>query len=161
AAKHKDTGLFCAAVLNAWSRFEKSGDAAKRDAAIAKAQSALTAAWGRAEDKSSAAGTDCAAAFIAASTAGAFIDSASGALVESVNAGLTLSSKDQAKCGAKIAKAAAAKCNALLLAESTYQKQRTKAGAADKRTAAIAKIEQKFAAAFAKAKGSSCPTSAT
>ena len=36
-----------------------------------------------------------------------------------------------------------------------------KSGAADKRSGAIAKAQQKFAAAFAKAKGSACPTTAT
>jgi hypothetical protein len=161
AAKNKEAGKFCAAVLNAWSRFEKTGDASKRDAAISQAKGRLAAGWGKAEDNSSAAGTDCAAAFLAASTAGAFIDSAGGAMVEAVNTGLDLGNKVQAKCGSKIAKAAAAKCQALLLAESTYQKQRMKTSAADKHTAAVAKIEQKFAAAFAKAKGSTCPTSAT
>jgi hypothetical protein len=160
AAKDKAAATFCAAVLNAWSKFEKNGSAPKRDAAIAKAQTRLDASWARAEDRSSASGVDCAGAFLASSTAGAFIDSASGALVSAVNTGLDLGTKDDAKCGSKIAKAAATKCQALLVAESIYQKQRTKTGAAAKRDAAVAKIESKFAAAFGKAKGS-CATSAT
>jgi hypothetical protein len=161
SAKHKDAGNYCGAVLKAWSRFDKTGDATKRDAAIAKAAAKLGAAWGKAEEKASNAGFDCAAAFLAASTAGAFVDSATGALVDVVNAGLDLEVKDQAKCGSKILKAAAIKCQALLGAEGTYQKTRKKTGAADKRAGAIAKIQAKFAAAFAKAKGASCPTTAT
>src|SRR5438477_1080650 len=90
AAKHKTAATFCAAVLNAWSKFEKTGDSAKRDAAIAKAKMRLDVGWSKAEDRSSASGVDCAAAFLATSTAGAFVDSASGALVAAVNAGLDL-----------------------------------------------------------------------
>jgi hypothetical protein len=161
SAKHKAAGAFCAAVLTAWSKFERTGDAAKRDAAIARAQGKLDANWNKAEDRSSASGVDCAGGFLASSTAGAFVDSATGALVAAVNTGLDLGTKDNAKCGSRIVKAAALKCQALLGAEGIYQKQRTKTGAAAKRTASVEKIKAKFATAFAKAKGSSCPTSAT
>jgi hypothetical protein len=82
-------------------------------------------------------------------------------MVDVVNTGLDLSNKTQAKCGSKIVSAAAQKCQALLTAESIYQKGRTKAGAAEKRAAAIAKAEQKFTAAFTKAKTATCPTAAT
>src|SRR5678815_3722767 len=81
STKHKEDGKYCSAVLKAWSQFEKSGKADKRDAAIAKAKSKLTAAWSKAEDKGEDAGIECGGAFLAASTAGAFIDSASGAMV--------------------------------------------------------------------------------
>jgi hypothetical protein len=161
SSKHKEAGKYCAAVLNAWSQFEKSGKADKRDAAIAKAKEKLQREWAKAEEKGTDGGIECGGAFLAASTAGAFIDSASGAMVESVNSGLDLDNKTHAKCGSKIVKAAANKCQALLLAESVYHKQRGKSGAADKRAAAIARIEQKFTTAFTKAKGTSCPTAAT
>jgi hypothetical protein len=161
SAKHKAAGAYCAAVLNAWSKFERTGDSAKRDAAIAKAKDRLDLGWSKAEDRSGASGVNCEGAFLATSTAGAFVDSASGALVSAVNTGLDIGTKDHAKCGSKIVKAAAVKCQALLVAESTYQKQRTKPGSADKREAAIARIEQKFATAFGKAETSSCPTAAT
>ena len=161
SAKHKTAATFCAAVLNAWSKFEKTGDSTKRDAAIAKAQSRLEVGWSKAEDRSTASGVECGGAFLATSTAGAFVDSASGALVGAVNAGLDLGTKDDAKCGSKIVKAAALKCQGLLLAESTYQKQRTKTGAAAKRDAVVGKVKAKFASAFARAKGTTCSTSAT
>ncbi len=161
AAKDQAAATFCGAVLNAWSKFEKTGDSAKRDATIAKAQSKLDAAWSKADDRGTASGIDCGTAFIASSTAGAFVDSTSGALVGAVNAGLDLGTKTDAKCGSKIVKAAAGKCQALLVVQSVYQKQRTKTGAAAKRDAAIAKIEGKFATAFGKAKGTSCPTTST
>jgi len=161
SSKHKEAGKYCSAVLKAWSQFEKSGKADKRDAAIARAKQKLTSAWTKAEDKGDDAGIECGGAFLAASTAGAFIDSASGAMVDVVNTGLDLSNKTQAKCGSKIVSAAAQKCQALLTAESTFQKGRTKTGAAEKRAAAIAKAEQKFTAAFAKAKPAACPSAAT
>jgi hypothetical protein len=107
STKHKEAGKYCSAVLKAWSQFEKSGKADKRDASIAKAKQKLTTAWSKAEDKGTGAGVECGGAFLAASTAGAFIDSASGAMVDVVNTGLTLSDKTQAKCGSKIVSAAA------------------------------------------------------
>ena len=162
AAKHAEAARYCGAVLNAWSKFERTGDGAKRDAAVAKAAQRLDAGWSKAETKGRDAGVDCAGAFLAASTAGAFIDSASGALVDAVNDGLAAGSPERKQCGAKIVKTAAAKCVALLGVESLYQKTRTtKAGAADKRAAAVARIEAKFTKAFGKAKGASCPTTAT
>jgi hypothetical protein len=160
ATKHKEAGKYCGAVLKAWSKFEKSGDAEKRDAAFAKAAGKLDAAWLKAEEKGDDAGVDCAAAFLASSTAGAFIDSATGALVEVVNQGLDLEVKDHAKCGSKILKAAATKCQGLLNAESAYQKSRNKSGAAEKRAEAIAKIQTKFTSTFAKV-AAGCPTGAT
>jgi len=161
SSKHKEAGKYCSAVLKAWSQFEKSGKADKRDASIAKAKQKLAAAWTKAEDKGDDAGIECGGAFLASTTAGAFIDSASGAMVDVVNTGLNLTDKTQAKCGSKIVSAAAQKCQALLTAESIYQKGRAKAGAAEKRAAAIAKAEQKFTAAFTKAKTATCPTAAT
>src|SRR5262249_60963473 len=78
-----------------------------------------------------------------------------------VNAGSDLGSKDQPKCGSKIRKAAAPECQARLLAESGFRKDPTKSGASEKRLGAVTKAQQKFAAGFAKAKGSTCPTPAT
>jgi hypothetical protein len=77
-----------------------------------------------------------------------------------VTDGLDLETKDHAKCGSKMVKAAAVKCQGLLGAESKYQKSRTKPTAADKRSKDTAKVRAKFTKAFDKAKGS-CPTTAT
>ena len=85
STKHKEAGKYCSAVLKAWSQFEKSGKADKRDASIAKAKTKLTAAWSKAEEKGTNGGVECGGAFLAASTAGAFIDSASGAMVDVVS----------------------------------------------------------------------------
>jgi hypothetical protein len=161
SAKLTAAGRYCGAVLKAWSRFDRKGDAAKRDADIANADAQLDGAWGKAQEKATKAGFDCTGSFLASSTAGAFVDSATGALVDIVHAGLDLSVGDHAKCGSKILKAAAAKCIGLLGAESAYQKNRNKSSAAGKRAAVIAKVQTKFNAAFTKAKGASCPTTAT
>src|SRR6185436_3699667 len=161
ADKHKAAGHFCAATLRAWAGFEKSGDAQTRDVAIDRAAEELDAAWAEAEAEGDAAGIDCAAAFLTSSAAGAFIDSASGALVGVINDGLDLDDKPDARCGSKIVKAAAAKCQALFDAESLYQKRRTKGDAGEKRASAIQRAQGKFAKAFAKATRGSCRTTAT
>jgi hypothetical protein len=161
AAKHAAAARYCAATLSAWSKFEKTGDAAKRDAAVARAADRLDAGWAKAEAKAADAGVDCGGAFLASSTAGAFVDSASGAIVDAVNDGLAAGSAARRTCGSKIVKLAALKCQALLGVESVYQKTRTKTGAADKRAAAVTRIQQKFAKAFGKAKRATCTTTAT
>ncbi len=161
ADKHKAAGHFCAATLRAWAGFEKSGDAQTRDVAIDRAAEELDAAWAEAEAEGDAAGIDCAAAFLTSSAAGAFIDSASGALVGVINDGLDLDDKPDARCGSKIVKAAAAKCQALFDAESLYQKRRTKGDAGAKRANAIERAQGKFAKAFAKATRGSCRSTAT
>src|SRR6185369_13878399 len=108
-----------------------------RDAAIADAGDELTGAWSDAEQAASEQGVDCKAAFLASSTAGAFVDSATGALVEAVNDGLDLDRKRDAKCGSKLVKAAADKCQALLGAESDYLRTRSAPDAAARRDDAI------------------------
>src|SRR5262245_32510640 len=56
STKQKAAGAYCAAVLNAWSRFEKTLDVAKRDAAIDRAGQKLASAWQKAESKAADAG---------------------------------------------------------------------------------------------------------
>jgi len=158
AAKDQAAGQYCAQVLKAWSRFDRNGKADNRDAAIAEAGDELANAWTEAESNASEAGVDCKGAFIASSTAGAFIDSASGALVEAVNDGLDLDRKRDAKCGSKIVKASADKCQALLGAESEYLRTRSTPDAAARRDDAIAKVRARFAKAFGKG---DCSTTAT
>ena len=161
ATKHEKAGEYCESVLRAWAKFEKSGSQQKRNAAVARAAGALNAAWSKAEQRGSAAGVDCAGVFAASSTVGAFIDSATGALIDDVNIGLDPDAREQAKCGAKILEAAAARCEAAFAAESTYHKRRNEASAAGKRAAARARASDKFVKAFAKAKGATCPTAVT
>jgi hypothetical protein len=161
AAKQQAAGRYCFAALNAWARFELSGSAATRDAAIARAERALDAAWDRAEARGDAAGIECGGAFLAASTAGAFIGSAAGAMVEAVEAGLDPDDRTDALCASKVLRAAALECKALLFTESVYQKTRGRPGAADARESALARIRRTFERAFARVTKASCPTEAT
>src|SRR5215467_2281388 len=87
-AKQRSAADYCGDTLRALARFEQTGNAGKRDALIAKAAKKLAAAWADAEATSSAAGTDCAAAFLTAPGAQTAIDSAGGALVGEVSTGL-------------------------------------------------------------------------
>jgi hypothetical protein len=161
AAKQRAAGKYCADALRALGRFEQTGNTTRRDAAIATAAGKLEAAWTDAEATSTGAGTDCAAAFLTASAAETAIDSAGGALVGEVNTGLDVTARAQAKCGARILRAAAAKCQALLQAEGLYQHSRRKPTATDKRAKQIANAGQTFTKAFGKATGGTCPTAAT
>ena len=161
SAKQAAAGKFCASVGNAWAKFERTGDTGSRDAAVAKAQGILNASWIKAEQKSSAAGIDCAAAFATSAEVGVALDSATAALVGEVNGGLDPNDSRDTKCGAKILKAAAAKCQALLTAESEFQRTRSKASAPSKRTKQLASASNQYAKAFSKIVDKGCPTTAT
>jgi hypothetical protein len=156
--KQKLAASYCKSAFGAWSNFETSGDAAKRDASLQKAATKLGGKWTKAETKSLAGGSDCAETTLSASTAVANVDSAIAAFIGQVNTGLDLGDKAQAKCGASIIKAAGSKCGAFLKAEAKYIRDLSKDPQGTKRDASKTKASGKFSAAFTKA---ACPTSAT
>jgi hypothetical protein len=161
SAKQQAAATYCGQVLKAWSKWEKNQDDAKRQGAVEKAANKLEEAWAKAEAKAASKGADCSDTTLASSTAGSFVDSVGGALVDGVNDGLDLGDKKQAQCGQKILKAAAAQCGALLKAESKFLKQTGKSSAAAKRDKAQDKARAKFSKSWSKATKNACPTNAT
>jgi hypothetical protein len=159
-AKLKDAGKYCGAVFKAWSVWDKKQDAAKRDAAIAKAQTKLNAAWAKAEAKSTAAGVDCAQTTATAAGLGLLVGSAAAEVVTALNAGLDLGAKADAKCGAKLIKLAAKQCQALLLAEGKLVAKPDKDPSGATRAAARAKASDKFGAGWAKVFAKGCNSTA-
>jgi hypothetical protein len=161
AAKQKAVATYCKKALAAWASWEKSQDGVKRDASLDKAATALDDAWAKAEATSADAGADCTDTTITTSALGAFLDSALGALIDDVNAGLDLGDKKQAACGQKILKASGSTCAALLKAESKYVKNPAKKNARAKRDdaqdKAVGKLQKKAADILEKG----CPSDAT
>ena len=154
-AKLKGSATYCGAVLKAWSTWDKKQDAAKRDAAIAKAQTKLDAAWAMAEAKSSADGVDCAQTTLSAADLGMLVGTAAAQLTTAVNTGLDLGAKDDAKCGAALLKLAAKQCKADLLAEGKFvaklDKDPDRLKRDEKRSKAAQKFSEGWAKVFAKA----------
>ncbi|MEO8603103.1 MAG: pectin acetylesterase-family hydrolase [bacterium] len=160
-AKLKGADKYCGAVLRAWSTWDKKQDDAKRDAAIAKAQSKLDAAWAKSEAKATKDGVDCAQTTATSAVLGLLVGSAAAELTTAVNAGLDLGDKHDAKCGAALVKLTATKCQALLLAEGKFVAKPAKDPDGAKRAAARAKASGKFSAAWAKVFAKGCNSTAT
>src|SRR5436190_15147171 len=161
SAKQKDAAGYCGSVLEAWSKYETTQDASKRDATIARVGGKLDALWSKAETVSAKAGTDCADTTLGASTLRAAIDSAAAAIVGDVNSGLDLANKDDAKCGARLLRLAGAKCTALLKAESKFINDPTADPTRGGRDAAELRARAKFATGFFHTLHKGCPTNAT
>src|SRR5205814_7365843 len=106
--KQELAAAYCKSTLGAWSSWETKQDAARREDAIQVAAGRLADKWGDADAKALGKGTDCADTTLSATAAVSQIDSAIGALVDTVNDGLDLSQREHARCGAKLLKASAA-----------------------------------------------------
>lgn len=155
--KQTQAGTYCMKVLKAWATFDGNGDTAKRDAAIQAAAATLASKWSAAETKASKKGANCAETTLSATDAQGLIDTAITAIVADVNAGLTLSTKNDAACGKAILTAAATNCQKLLQADGGFIKKLANAAARDQKQA---KARNDFATAFHIA-AISCPTTAT
>jgi hypothetical protein len=161
SAKQQAAANYCASVLKAWAKFDTKGDAAKRDDAVAKAFGKLEKAWDRAEDKAATKDAfDCSQSSFVASAADAFIGSAVGALVDAVNDGLPVGTKD-AKCGAQLLKSAAGACAGIVKAQAKATKQVAKPKARSQRDKKIEKALTKAGKGYDKATRKTCPTTAT
>jgi hypothetical protein len=161
AAKQKATGTYCQKALAIWAQWEKSQDGAKRDQALSAAAGALGEAWSKAENQSADAGVDCVQTTAAASTLGAFLDSAIGAIVDDVNTGLDLGDATQATCGQNILKGAGAACGQLLQIESKFLKKPAKKDPIGRRESAQADVLAKLATKVDKVLAKGCPSAAT
>jgi len=159
--KFKAASSFCKAVLGAQSKFVGGGetDTAKRDASLAKAATKMTAAWGKAETKAAAKDVDCVDMTLSDPAMQVLITGDVDAIVANVTAGLTLSSKDDAKCGASILKAVGSHCANLLKNEGGYIAKLEKG--ASKRDASNAKSLTKFQSSVGGTITGGCPTTAT
>ena len=158
STKQTLVGGYCQGVLKAWSTFDSKGDANKRDTAIQTAVTTLTTKWSAAEAAAATKGADCVDATLSVTQAQALIDSAVGALVGDVNAGLNLGTKGNATCGKKILAAAATACQKLLQADGGFiKKLADDAGRNKKKDAA----HSTFSTNFEKATVKDCPTAAT
>jgi hypothetical protein len=161
SAKIKSARQDCSAVLKAWSLWDKNQDSAARDAKFTAAQGILDQAWSAAEAKSTAAGVDCADTTLSSAALGLLVGSAAAQIVADVNAGLDLSQKPDAKCGAQLLKLAAKKCALLLAAESKFVFQPGKDVGGLKRAAAEVKASGAFSVGWDKVFAKGCASTAS
>src|SRR5262249_4039819 len=133
----------------------------QRDSKIAIAASELADAWSKREDAAATGGVDCADTTLSASGIAHLVDSASGAIVAAVNAGLDLHERPHARCGGTLLDAAAQKCARLLGAESTLVRNLAKDPHETTRNAAKARAAEKFSRVFTRVRQAGCPTAAT
>ena len=159
--KQQDAGDYCRRVLKAWATWDRTQDAARRDNKIAVASATLGLGWAKAEAQSSNVGVDCGDTTSSAAQMTGAIDSATGAIVAAVNAGLDLGDKSNARCGGNLLQAAARKCARLLGAESDFVRNLARDQHATRRDAAKARISETFTQAYNRQRRLGCPTAAT
>jgi len=159
--KQEDAGDYCRRVLKAWAAWDRDQDSTRRDNKIAGAASDLGAGWAKAEAQSSTAGVDCSDTTSLASRMASQIDSATGAIVAAVNAGLDLADHSDACCGSTLLQAAARKCARLLGAESEFVRDLARDAHGTRRDAARRRISENFIEAFNHQRRIGCPTATT
>jgi Pectinacetylesterase len=157
SSKIKEAGKKCGGLLKAWSTWDKTQNAGKRDLKIAKVVDKFTQKWGKADDKAAKKGVDCAETTTDVASAEALVDAAVASIVADVNTGLALPSK----CGAKLLKEAAKKCDKLLKAYGKFIKSPAKDPQRAKLDDANAKVSTKFDDKFQGILDDGCATTAT
>jgi hypothetical protein len=158
SSKQRAAALYCHSALQTWASWELAQDDAKLDKRLSKAGLRLADRFSEAETISAESGVDCVEQTAAAGELEASIGEAVSDLVQAINTGLDLGDKEDARCGAELVRAAAAKCHNFLKAESRHTKFAPKGGDAAKRDAAQERASEKFSAAWARA---ACPTAAS
>jgi hypothetical protein len=161
SAKQQEAGTYGKSVLDAWSAWDTSGDAAQRASAIQSAKQGLRDAWASAEAESQAEGTDCSDLALSSSQATGMIDDAVEQIVGAINDGLDLDRSSQAQCGADLLAAAATKCADVLAAEGVYVADPGHDSAEAALARAKSDANSAFASAWSSATGSNCPTTAS
>ncbi len=161
SSKMKEAGKLCKGALKAWSGWDKSQDATKRDEKLLKISTKFAEKWNKADTKASSKGVNCADTTIDVAGAQLLIDAAVASVVADINAALTLTNPDEGACGSKLLGEAAKRCAAYLKAESKFIKKLDKDPQAVKRDEAQAKAGGKFAEKFDKILLDGCPTTAS
>lgn len=160
--KQREAGKYCRLVLKAWSQWEASGDAARRDAAIASALGRLEKAWLDAEGDAAARDAECQQTTLSTDEVATTVAAAADAIVAAVNGGLDLGDRKQATCGRKLLEASGELCRRLLRAEGEYitEPGRDTKGARrdDAQAAAVATFDRLFSRWR---NGPACPSTAT
>jgi hypothetical protein len=162
SAQLKAAAKKCKGVLGAWSGWVKKQDDVKRGEKLDKAETKFSDALTKAEEKATKKGVTCALTQeldLIHQTFGSDLDTALADIVADISAGLDLGEKDDRKCGSKLLKAAAGKCDGFLKAESKLVGSPAKDPDGAKRAAAQDKADGKFSDKWDKA--GTCPSTAT
>jgi hypothetical protein len=150
----------CKKTLGAWSTWDQNQT--DPNARLAAAAAEFEKAWNRADTRAAKKDVNCAETTLSATEMELLIDTAVGEIVAEINTGLDLGDKRHAKCGGKLLKAAAYKCDKFLKAESKFVKAPGRDPEGAELAAQQAKASEKFSKAWDKetSKGK-CPTAAT
>jgi hypothetical protein len=149
----------CEEVLEAWSIWTKTQNAPQP--LIDEADAAFDEEWANAEGVAAMSNVDCVDMTLSGADMKALMDTRIDDIVAEVNDGLDLGVKKQAICGSKILTAAAAKCQELLHAESSYIKGLSLDPDGAKRDAAQARASSEFSDQWDDATSKECPTTAS
>jgi hypothetical protein len=158
SSKQRAAAEYCHSALQTWATWELGQNDARRDSQLSKAGGKLSDKFDEAETRSARGGVDCVEQTAAAAELEASIGQAVSDLVQAVNTGLDLGDREDARCGASLVRAAAAKCHELLKAESGHTKLAPDGGSAARRDTEQERASEKFSAAWERA---ACSTDAS
>ncbi len=161
ARKQAATGAYCDRVLKARADWQRDADGMRRERRLARARVHLEADWGRAESAAASDGVDCADTTLSAGAVAGMVDSATGAIVATVNDGLDLGAAREAACGADLLDAAARTCRRRLRIESDHVRALTRDPRGLRRRTGRARASEDFAERYARVRRRGCPTAAT
>jgi hypothetical protein len=158
-AKQKAAGKYCAGALGAAATLWTTGNPVKRDQVLARAEDRLERSWDAADAKAEADGVDCENTTLSQSAAQALVDSAAGAIVDLVGAGLDLDDPAHTACGAKLLRAAGKVCASWLAAEGRHVTRIDEDADGQVLANATSRAKLKFGRAWAQQRNT-CPTQA-
>ena len=162
SVKQTEAGRYCRLVLKAWSQWEASGDAARRDAAIANALARLERRWLTAEEDAAARDTECQQTTLSTAEVATTVAAAAEQIVDAVNGGLDLGDRKEATCGRKLLEASGELCRRLLRAEGDYIDEPAKDAHGARRAGAARTAVATFDRLFARwQSGPACPSTAS
>ena len=158
--KQREAGKYCKSALRAWSAWELSQNAGKRDHHIQAAASKLGKRWIQLENAALARGAGCVETTVPATDARSAIDGAIAGIVGAVNGGLDLANPADQRCGGALLRAAAFECLRLLDAESALVTDLAADPLRATHDASLAQASSLFDHAWTAATGGGCPTTA-
>jgi hypothetical protein len=159
--KLKETSKLCSAILKAWSAWDKNQDTTTRNQKLASAGDKFVDKWNGADTKAADQGADCADTTLPVANAQNIVDLYVGNVITAINTGLNLSNPDDGKCGSKLLKEAAKRCQAFLKEESKLIKDPNKDPDRVKYDQGIDKASTKFTEKFDDILADACPSTAT
>ncbi len=157
SAKQKAAGLYSHSAFHAWASWVKDQDDDRREDKLTRAEAGLAAGFALAEAWSGFRGVDCVAQTAAAPELAANIAADVTGVVTAIEAGLDLADRHDARCAAKLLRAAGERSRSFLFAEGKHTRRAPEGGDREARDHAKESAADRFSRQWSRAR---CPSDA-